>query len=96
MNCSPDGEIDVHDPPSLTRVGRARYGDVEAVTPPLRGDEAGVPQELLQVADETWSIDNDVQAAVALRSSRNEVAFSYCRQNGSRVKGDMPRRDLGG
>ena len=35
----------------------------EAVTPPLRGDEASVQQELLQVADEPWSIDEDVQAA---------------------------------
>src|SRR6188472_2921084 len=63
MNRSPDREIDVHHPPSLAGVRRARDGDFEAVTPPLRSDEASVQQELLQVADEPWSIDEDVQAA---------------------------------
>jgi hypothetical protein len=42
------------------------------------GDEAELPQKFLQVADEAWVIDNDVQAAEALRSCRNEVAFSHC------------------
>jgi len=74
MNRSPDREIDTHHPPRLARVRRARDGDFEAVTPSLRSDEASVQQELLEVADEPWSVDEDVQAAWALRSGRNGVA----------------------
>jgi hypothetical protein len=38
------------------------------------GDKAKLPQEFLQVAHKAWSIDDDVQAAEALRSCRNEAA----------------------
>ena len=53
------------------------------------GDEAKLPQEFLQVAHKAWFIDDDVQAAEALRSCRNEVAFSFshCREKTERVKG---------
>ena len=65
------------------------------------------PQEFLQVNDEAWSIDDDVQAAVALRSCRNGVAYSHCRQESQpvkrrrvgyhleRVKADTPARRSG-
>jgi hypothetical protein len=50
-------------------------------------DEAKLPQEFLQVAHKAWFIDDDVQAAEALRSCRNEVAFSHCADKIERVKG---------
>ena len=62
----------------------------------MGGDEANVPQEFLQVADEAWSIDEDVQAAVALRSCRNEVAFSYCRDEAAHVKGQAKNNSSAG
>jgi hypothetical protein len=52
-------------------------------------DKAKLPQEFLQVAHKAWFIDDDVQAAEALRSCRNEVAFSFshCREKTEHVKG---------
>ena len=87
MNRLPDRQIDLEDPPRLGRIARPRDGHVKTLTARMGGDEANVPQEFLQVADEAWSIDEDVQAAVALRSCRNEVAFSYCRDEAAHVKG---------
>jgi hypothetical protein len=87
MNRLPDRQIDVDDPLRLGRIRRPRDGHVETLTARVGGDEAELPQEFLQVADEAWSIDDDVQAAVALRSCRNEVAFSHCRGKTDPVKG---------
>jgi hypothetical protein len=50
-------------------------------------DKSKLPQEFLQVAHKAWFIDDDVQAAEALRSCRNEVAFSHCAHEIERVKG---------
>jgi hypothetical protein len=50
-------------------------------------DKSKLPQEFLQVAHKAWFIDDDVQAAEALRSCRNEVAFSHCAYEIERVKG---------
>jgi len=63
MNGLPDRQIDVDDPPLLGRIPRPRDGHVKTLTARMGGDEANVPQEVLQVADEAWSIDDDVQAA---------------------------------
>ena len=87
MNRLPNRQIDIHDPPRLGRIPRARDGHVKTLTARVGGDEANVLQEFLQVADEAWSIDDDVQAAVALRSCRNEVAFSHCGDETAHVKG---------
>jgi hypothetical protein len=86
MNRLPDRQIDVDNPPRLGRIRRPRDGHVKTLTARVGGDEAELPQEFLQVADEAWSIDDDVQAAVALRSCRNEVAFSHCRDEAAPVK----------
>ena len=86
MNCLPDGEVHVHDPLCLRRVGRAGDGHVQAVLPPSGSDNPEVLQEFLQVGNEAWSIDEYVQAAVALRSGRNGVAFSHCGEERPRVK----------
>ena len=103
MNRLPNRQIDIDDPPRLGRIPRARDGHVKTLTARVGGDEANVLQEFLQVADEAWSIDDDVQAAVALRSCRNEVAFSHCGDETAHVKGQRkesspvraPRRETG-
>jgi hypothetical protein len=82
----PDGEIHVHYAPRLGRIGRAGNGDVEAVTPASDSDKPKFLQEFLQVENEAWSIDEYVQAAAALRSGRNGVAFSHCGEETGRVK----------
>jgi hypothetical protein len=89
MNRLPDRQIDVDDAPSLSRIRRPRNGHVETLTARMGGDEAKLLQKLLQVAGKAWSIDDDVQAAVALRSCRNGVAFplSHCREKTEHVKG---------
>jgi len=89
MNRLPDRQIDVDDPPRLGRIRRPRDGHVKTLTARVGGDEAELPQEFLQVAHEAWSVDDDVQAAVALRSCRNEVAFSHCRDEAAPVKGSQ-------
>lgn len=53
----PDAEVHAHDPLCLGRIGRTRNGHEEAIAPVVRSDESNVPQELLQIADEAWSID---------------------------------------
>src|SRR3954454_12001316 len=75
MNRLPDRQIDVDDAPRLGRIRRPRNGHVKTFTAQMGGDEANLPQKLLQVAGKAWSIDDDVQAAVTLRSCRNGVAF---------------------
>ena len=92
MNRLPYRQIDVDDSPRLGRIRRPRDGHRKTLTAGVGGDEAELPQEFLQVAHEPWSIDDDVQAAVALRSCRNEVAFSQCRDEAAPVKGKRPRR----
>src|SRR5215208_3227155 len=89
MNRLPDRQIDVDDAPRLGRIRRPRNGHVKTFTARMGGDEAKLPQKLLQVAGKAWSIDDDVQAAVALRSCRNGVAFplSHCREKTEHVKG---------
>jgi hypothetical protein len=87
MNRLPDRQIDLEHTPRLGRIARPRDGHVKTLTARVGGDEANVQQEFLQVADEAWSIDEDVQATVALRSCRNEVAFSHCRDEAAHVKG---------
>ena len=87
MNRLPDRQIDVDDAPRLGRIRRPRNGHVKTLTARMGGDEAKLPQKLLQVAGKAWSIDDDVQAAVALRSCRNGVAFSHCAYEIDRVKG---------
>ena len=89
MNRLPDRQIDVDNPPRLGRIRRPRDGHVKTLTAPVGGDEAKRLQEFLQVADKAWSIDDDVQAAVTLRSCRNEVAFSHCRDEAALVKGSQ-------
>jgi len=91
MNRLPNRQIDIDDPPRLGRIPRARDGHVKTLTARVGGDEANVLQEFLQVADEAWSIDDDVQAAVALRSCRNEVASSHCGDETAHVKGQRKR-----
>ena len=86
MNRLPDRQIDVDDPPRLGRVRRSGDGNLETPAARVGGDKAKLPQELLQVADKAWFIDDDVQAAEALRSCRNEVAFSHCAYKIERVK----------
>ena len=89
MNRLPDRQIDVDDPPRLGRIRRSGDGHVETLAVRVGGDEAKLPQEFLQVAHKAWFIDDDVQAAEALRSCRNEGAFSFshCREKTERVKG---------
>jgi hypothetical protein len=87
MNRLPDRQIDVDDAPRLGRIRRSGDGHIKTLTARVGGDEAELPQEFLQVAHEAWSIDDDVQAALALRSCRNEVAFSHCREKTDPVKG---------
>ena len=86
MDRLPDAEVHAHYPRCLGRIGRVRNGDVEAIAPVLRSDESNVPQEILQIAEEAWSIDGDVQAAKTLRGCRNGVALSHFRQEMKRVK----------
>ena len=96
MNRLPDCQIDVDDPPRLRSIRRTGNGHVKTVAARVGGDEAELPQKFLQVADEAWVIDNDVQAAEALRSCRNEVAFSHCAYEIERVKrkaGDGQRQE---
>ena len=57
---------------------------------PCRSGKPKFLQELLQVDNEAWSIDKYVQAAVALRSGRNRVAFSHCGEEPERVKSSWP------
>jgi hypothetical protein len=64
MNRLPDRQIDLEDPPRLGRIPRSRDGHVKTLAARVGGDEANVPQKFLQVADEAWSVDEDVQAAV--------------------------------
>ena len=87
MNRLPDRQIDVDDPPRLGRIRRSGDGHVETLAVRVGGDEAKLPQEFLQVAHKAWFIDDDVQAAEALRSCRNEVAFSHCAYEIEHVKG---------
>jgi hypothetical protein len=87
MNRLPDRQIDVDDPPRLGRIRRSGDGHVETLAARVGGDEAKLPQEFLQVAHKAWCIDDDVQAAVTLRSCRNGVAFSHCREKTDPVKG---------
>ena len=87
MNRLPNRQIDVDDPPRLGRIPCPRDGHVKTLTARMGGDEAKLPQEFLQVAHKAWCIDDDVQAAVTLRSCRNGVAFSHCREKTERVKG---------
>ena len=93
MNRLPDRQIDVDDAPRLGRIRRPRNGHVKTLTARMGGDEAKLPQKLLQVAGKAWSIQDDVQAAVALRSCRNGVAFlslTFVRkQNTSRATKDV-------
>ena len=89
MDRLPDRQIDVDNPPRLGRIGRPRDGHVKTLTARVGGDKAERLQKFLQVADEAWSIDDDVQAAVTLRSCRNGVAFSHCREKTDPVKGRM-------
>ncbi len=91
MNRLPDRQIDVEDPPRLGRIRRSRNGHVKTLTARMGGDEAKLLQELLQVAGKAWSIQDDVQAAVALRSCRNGVAslsLSHFREKTEHVKGN--------
>lgn len=87
MNRLPDRQIDVDDPPRLDRIRRSGDGHVETLAARVGCDKAKLPQEFLQVAHKAWFIDDDVQAAEALRSCRNEVAFSHCAYEIERVKG---------
>jgi hypothetical protein len=87
MNRLPDRQIDVDDPPRLGRIRRSGNGHVETLAAGVCCDKAKLPQEFLQVAHKAWFIDDDVQAAEALRSCRNEVAFSHCRDEAAQVKG---------
>jgi hypothetical protein len=89
MNRLPDRQIDVDNPPRLGRIRRPRDGHVKTLTARVGGDEAKRLQKFLQVADKAWSIDDDVQAAVGLRSCRNEVPFSHCRDEAAPVKGSQ-------
>jgi hypothetical protein len=94
MNRLPDGEVHVYDPPSLERVGRARDGDIKAVTPPSCRDEANVPQELLQVDNEAWSIDEDVQSrSGAPELPQRSRLLSLSRRNGARQGRGRERQD---
>jgi hypothetical protein len=87
MDRLPNTEVDVHYSPSLGRIGIAGNGNVEAISPALCCDESTAAQKGLQVANETWCINEDVHAAKGeLRSCRNGVAFSHCRQKPGRVK----------
>ena len=87
MNRLPYRQIDVDDSPRLGRIRRPRDRHRKTLTAGVGGDEAELPQEFLQVAHKAWFIDDDVQAAEALRSCRNEVAFSHCADEIERVKG---------
>jgi hypothetical protein len=87
MNRLPDRQIDVDDPPRLGRIRRSGDGHVETLAARVGCDKAKLPQEFLQVAHKAWFIDDDVQAAEALRSCRNEVAFSHFADEIERVKG---------
>jgi len=87
MNRLPDRQIDIDDPPRLGRIRRSGDGHVETLAARVGCDKAKLPQEFLQVAHKAWFIDDDVQAAEALRSCRNEVAFSHCRDEAAQVKG---------
>jgi hypothetical protein len=87
MDRLPNRQIDIDNPPRLGRIGRPRDGHVKTLTARVGGDEAERLQKFLQVADKAWSIDDDVQAAVTLRSCRNGVAFSHCREKTDPVKG---------
>jgi hypothetical protein len=53
----PDGEVHADHPLCLGRIGRTRNGHAEAIAPVVGSDESNVPQELLQIAEEAWSID---------------------------------------
>jgi hypothetical protein len=63
VNRLPDGEVDAHHSLSLSRIGVAGNGYIEAIPPALRRDESASPQKSLQVAEEAWSVDEDVHAA---------------------------------
>jgi hypothetical protein len=52
-----------------------RYFDLELVPVHLNGRAADPPQEELQVVDEPWIADEDVQAADALGVAANEGRF---------------------
>ena len=95
MNRLPDRQIDVDDAPRLGSILRAGNGHVKTVAARVGGDEAELSQEFLQVADKAWFIDDDVQAAEALRSCRNEVAFSHCAYKSSASRAEAEREHDG-
>jgi len=72
----PGSEIDVHFAARLSFIRRARDAHDELVRPSAFGGAASLPQELLQADQLIGVADVDVQAAMALGSGRNRVAFS--------------------
>jgi hypothetical protein len=74
MDRLPNSQIHPDHSPRLDGVARPGDRHIEAVTSARGSNESTVLQKLLQVTHEAWSIDVDVQAAVAPRSCRNGVA----------------------
>jgi hypothetical protein len=72
----PGSEVDVNFTACLGFTRRARDVHDELMRPSTFGGAARLPQELLQAEDQIGVADVDVQAAVALGSCRNRVAFS--------------------
>jgi hypothetical protein len=72
----PGSEIHVHFTARLRFIRRARDAHDELVRASTFGGAASLPQELLQADELIGVADVDVQAAVALGSGRNRVAYS--------------------